>query len=218
MSVYILDTETTGLTAKDQIIELSYINLSHIEFSALGIHTNKVIEVEGMVDYLNIARGASEVYTEAFKPTVPIHPMAYQCHGKTIRDLIGCRPSKEAKIPEDMYYMIGHNITFDHKMLGKPAVKLIDSLKIVKKLRKTHEYFLNACFTETSNALDSLITAMYPEDCKHIILDKHSALDDCIKVVLLLAKLYELYTQNEKGEQIALWDTWEQLYNFSEGK
>ncbi len=126
MSIYICDTETTGLTAKDQVIELATIKLQpeihHLHSDALHESIMNPVLLE------NISS------SQLFNPTVPIHERAKAVHGYTKRSLLGKPCSKTVKLPEDAVLIIGHNIAFDIRMLGTPQVRSICTMNLAKKI------------------------------------------------------------------------------------
>ena len=105
--ILLLDTETTGLTPPIEVIEIAYLTLSN------------TISKE-LTDF----EWAMPTYTERFKPSGPIHPQASELHRIYLKDLLKCRPSSEVKIPSDTTILLGYNISFDHRVLGKPNTKL----------------------------------------------------------------------------------------------
>lgn len=195
--VYVLDTETTGLLATDQVIELAYHQLLPLkELTALGNSIGGGILKLGRIE-------AWEYVVQRFNPTVPINKHAYAVHGLSKLQLIKEPSSLKAAeyLPKDMKYMLGYNIPFDYKMLGRPKdVLLIDLLAVVRKLRKEHAEWKKLELPD--NKLDTYMKVMYPE----LNFNKqHSAKEDCIKSILLLCKV--LLTLPEV-------DSWEDLYTF----
>jgi DNA polymerase III epsilon subunit-like protein len=204
--VLILDTETTSVTAKDEVIELAYIQcpLNLREWVQDYTNYSQVQDTEMM----GFVVSSKEVYNEQFKPSVPISPHAHKVHGLSMLKLLGKRPSKEITLPKDIKYMCGHNALFDYRMLGKPeGVLLIDTLVIIRILRKLG--LLTNDNVEGKDKLDVLIAHYYPEISKNLIKPLHAALDDCYKVILLLNKILELLPNIS---------TWEDLYNLQPKK
>lgn len=168
--ILILDTETTGLTARCQVIELGYIEIAN--------------ELDSMV--------GPKPHIERFRPSVPINIAAYKVHGITLKDLIRCNRTSTITLPEDIEYLIGHNIIFDIRLLKQSnptlteqldKIKLIDTQALAKVLNKN----LTLGFAKVK--LDWLIEFYFPDTYKDIISVRHNALGDCVKVSLLLGKL-----------------------------
>lgn len=189
--VLILDCESTGVSNADEIIELAYIQASDDIRKFIAYY----IEAMPEIDF------PQQVYNERFNPSVPINPHASKVHGISKLKLLKCRPSSEAVIPANVKYLVGHNISFDHRMLGKPDVLLIDTLTLVKTLRKFRLITNND--DEGKDKLDVLIAHYFPEIAKTLIKPLHSALDDCYKVILLLSVILEKFPTIE---------TWDQLF------
>lgn len=183
--VIILDTETTGVGKNDQIIELSYV-----EVMPLNIFRHAPIPFY-----------ETTLYNERFFPSVPIQPEATKVHGIQFRDLLGKRRNDFVEIPKDVEFIIGHNIQFDYRMLGKPAgVKLICTLNLSKKI----EQFLDVKFE--SHKLDYLVEKL--SDGQLSIGGKyHAAKDDIMKNIFVLQKFLE---------QLPALQSWGDLYALQE--
>lgn len=178
--VIIADSETTGVGSADQIIELAYVELNEIPL----FKQDKPYKPETL-------------YNERFLPSVPIHSKALEVHGITFKDLLGKRKSEEVELPKDVTIMIGHNIQFDHRMLGKPEVKLICTLDLAKKMSK----FLGIEFP--NHKLDTLVEVLCPEKVTTQP-EKHSAQGDILKNIIVLQELLK------KLPNISSWDElWE---------
>jgi exodeoxyribonuclease X len=190
--VLILDSETTGLSSKDQIIELAYF-----------IPTD---DIRTWVDNFfvnNLDINTIAFFHERFNPSVPINPHAQKVHGIGKIKLLGCRKSEEVSIPEDTKYIIAHNAPFDYRMLRKPeGVLLIDTKGIVDTIRKLG--LLTNDADEGRDKLDNLIEHYFPEIAKTLCAEYHSAIGDCIKLVLLLSEILRLFPNI---------NTWDDLYN-----
>lgn len=102
MTAYILDSETTDKDAS----------------------TAEAIEVA----WINLESGAE--FTQRYKPSCPILFGAMATHNITPDELVDCPPSGSFKLPDDCEFLVGHNISFDHEIIGKPSVKLIDTLSL----------------------------------------------------------------------------------------
>jgi len=176
----IVDTETTGISSTDQIIELAYINVAALESypSDLPFYANKFT-----------------MFTERYCPSVPIHPQAEALHKIDKAMLVDCRPSEEIELPETEF-LIGHNVSFDSRMLGNPKTKLICTLALAKKIW-TKDKVINY-------KLITLIKELVPEGAA-LISEAHSAYADCQLVSILLH--YRL-------EKLPRVTNWEELYTY----
>lgn len=106
MSAVILDTETTGKT-NPLPIEVGYL----------------LIEEPGST--------YSSSYCERFNPGKPIELGAMAVHLILDQDVAKCRPYTEFTFP-DVEYMVGHNVDYDWKVLGRPKVKRICTLVLAR--------------------------------------------------------------------------------------
>lgn len=203
--VLILDTETTGITAKDQVIELAYITCGELVRNFVNGFSCLVLN-----NFDQLYTADCRMYNERFKPTVPINPHAYKVHGISMLKLLNCRPSSEAVIPADVKYLVGHNISFDHRMLNKPDVLLIDTLVLTRTLRKLG--MLSTDDMEGKDKLDVLIKHHFPHIASILIKPLHNALYDCYKVILLLSVILE------KFPNVSTWDALYELQTIGKKK
>lgn len=183
--VLILDTETTGLTNHPTHGHPQIIELSTIEFP-LHYNLQKLPSWMAHDDIKNKFLNSDNhpIYNELFNPSMDIHPEATAIHGKTKRDLLLCRRSELAKLPSDAKYLVGHNVKYDYRCLGKPeGYLLIDTLDICKLIRKYTPHNLKA----ESNKLDDLLIALNPSKFQQFTNEGfHRSLDDCFKCLLLI--------------------------------
>lgn len=180
--IFLLDTETTGLTSNDEVIELCYIELQENLEDFKQLFKTCKLNIRDYIVHLQ-----QDAYIERFRPSVPIHPKAYECHHIHMKDLISKRPSREIKLPAHMKYMIGHNIQFDHKKLGKPNVDLICTLWLVKFLIRKGK------FEAESASLDNLMKILYPQEIEFLCPKHHNAFIDVCKSALVLQKILEIF-------------------------
>lgn len=173
MKILLIDTETTGL--KDP----------------------QVIEVSGI--YLNDDLTLNSEFSVRYKPTKDIELQAMIKHGITEEDLIN-EKEYDFKLPENIKYLIGHNVDFDWLMIGKPEVKLIDTMSMARSIwpeaQMSLEY-LTYYLTEKSK---------YKKLIELIRENLHSSIFDCKLTFNLLKKIIE----NTNADNI------EKLYELSE--
>lgn len=116
MSAVILDTETTGTGDEDKIIEFA--------------HTQMLAAPRALTDF-------SEVNHFVFRYSCdrPISLGAMATHHIIDEDLKGF-PQFIGWVPEALGidYLVGHNIDFDWRMLGKPNVRRICTLALARSL------------------------------------------------------------------------------------
>lgn len=192
MSILILDTETTGISKTDQVIELAYYEAS-------------TLENEKDTRALNTLRDAISSYR--YFPTVPINPHAYAVHGIGLTQLAKSPASTTLTLPKNIKYIVGHNISFDKRILLQSNPKLEAELKAAKyictlSLAKTISKFAKTSYE--NHKLDTLAKHYYPE-VESLVTPLHSASNDVLKTLLVLLKLID-HTPNLK--------TWDDIYNF----
>ena len=162
MTIYITDTETTGLKPPIHPTEIAWI---HVDAALRNIHKTPVTTYR--------------TYVERFIPGKPIEEEASRITGITMKSLEGCRKHTDFKAPA-WEYLVGHNIAYDYRVLNKPAhVKLICTKELAMlAFDKTKYKDLR------NHKLGTLIAYLYPDTYEEILLDQHGALSDCISVYL----------------------------------
>lgn len=161
----ILDTETTGLTENDEVIELG------------------IVDMNGMV-----------LYEKRFCPDVPINPWAAKVNHLSIAMLRNCPKFSEADWNEIRKIIgnrkiLGHNIPFDARLIqqtflrhtGKKLVtdafdEMYDSKDIAKQWLKVEKYNLNDLTTYLGITRE----------------EQHSAADDCMLTLEFLNRLEDV--------------------------
>ena len=176
MRVAFIDTETTGTGENDQVIEVAYI----------------VCDSEYVCDSVQVV-GEHQRY----KPTVPIKFGAMATHHIIEEDLEGEPEFSTFKMPENISYLIGHNVDFDWKMLGKPDIPRICTLALARYMHPQLD-------SHTQSALAYALSAD-KNKARLAVAKAHSAVDD-VKVNIWL--LHEL-----AGEMRL---TWTQMWELSE--
>lgn len=168
----ILDTETTGTSDLDRVIQLGYIVLGAKEV---------------------------EVYNEFFTSDIPISYGAMEVHGITPDLLEGkstCRDSESYKRLQELNtnnnYMIIHNAPFDLGMLEKEGfktqMKVIDTLRVAKHVLPDEEAHRLQYFRYKMQ--------LYKEEAKEaatlgVEVKAHDAIGDVLILKLLLSRLKE---------------------------
>jgi exodeoxyribonuclease X len=206
MSVYILDCETTGINKSDQVIELAYY---------------KCLPLEDEISYLNnytkddlfnelLQSVSSLIYKKQFLPSCPINSFAQAVHGIARIQLLDKLPSYTVDVPDNIQYIIGHNISFDKRLLLQSNPKLnlkLDKVKYICTLNLARLLTKHLNIIYTNHKLDTLIEHYYPNYIDYLITPSHNAKGDVLKnflVVLQLIKhLPNIYT-------------WEDLYYMQE--
>lgn len=106
----IFDTEATGI--KDPVL----IEAAWIELESL--------------DPLTVVRP----FEQRYNPGKPITLGALATHHIMDEELVGCPPASSFSLPDDIEYIIGHNIDFDWEVIGKPEVKRVCTLALARKI------------------------------------------------------------------------------------
>ena len=175
--VIILDCETTGFQ-KPQVLEYA-----HVELNSLGYYPA-----------ITLLSTKHSVYEERFDVTNAIDPGAFNVHGIS-KAMVRGKPKFDflkLPIPESVAYMIGHNISYDHRVMGKASqLKRICTLKLAKALWKGLD----------SYKLTALMGTFFPDQHAAIVKDAHGALVD-VKLCLALLTKAKLEFEFQSWEEI----------------
>ena len=171
MKALILDTETTSADETAEIIEAAWID-----------------------------QDTGAEYCERFHPKGPITFGAMAVHHIMLHDLSFCRDSAEFTLP-DCEFVIGHNVDFDWRVMGSPAVKRICTLALCRYL-----------WPETdSHKQGAMMYFLFGADAQEIVKGAHNALEDVrMSQQILHACVGELM---QRG---VCCDTWEDIWQASE--
>lgn len=173
MTAIILDTETTGFEEPMEVIELAW----------------------GRWPRLSNSPGVDNFYHERFYPKGTLEWGAISTHHILPADLIGCRDAALApnSLPEDVSYIIGHNVDFDWKALGCPPVKRICTLALARSLYPEMD----------SHRLGSMMYRLFgmTEETRERVKKAHSAMDDVLMTGMILGAMMPGVT-----DLVALWN------------
>ena len=166
-----------------------------------GIIEPVLIEAAGIIINGSPFNEQTETFNSRYNPGKPISFGAMATHNILDCDLENCPPATEFKLPENTTYLVGHNIDFDWEVIGKPEVRLIDTLPMARKLWPHFD----------SHNLGALSYALCDEFARPKIREKligrHSALTDvelCLELLRFILK--------EKTEL----KSWGDIWRFSE--
>jgi exodeoxyribonuclease X len=109
VSAIIFDTETTGLESPE-VIEAAWLR----------------VDVNCAV--------LDDSFASRYRPSKPITLGAMATHHIVDADLVNEPPSSSFRLPDDVEYLIGHNVDFDWGAIGKPDVKRIDVLAMCRAI------------------------------------------------------------------------------------
>jgi DNA polymerase III epsilon subunit-like protein len=199
--VLVLDSETTGISKTDQVIELAYIDLGAFTFDQLQS------DRKDFEDFKHALRTYISCFR--FKPTVSINPHAYEVHRIGFSELKDCPSSTSIDMPE-VHYMVGHQISFDQRMLEQSNARNIATLKDVKyictkELAKAIEKALGLKYE--NHKLDTLVKHYYPTEYESLVSETHDARGDVVKTIIVLLAMLE---------HLPAITSWEELYNFQQ--
>jgi exodeoxyribonuclease X len=189
MQVFIADSETTGLVAP-QACEIGWL---HVQDTLAEF---KQTVVDNPVAFLGDNSYFLSVYEQRFRPTKPIELQASKVTGIYMKDVLHCPSITTFEFPKSVKYMIGHNIAYDHRVFGKPDVKLICTKELAQLVFPKDKGL-------KSHKLTTIIEWLYPEEGTTLVANAHGAVLDCKLVYLVLLKVLEKLPQVETWEQLA---------------
>jgi exodeoxyribonuclease X len=168
---YIIDTETTGLVEPMEPISFAY-KAVHSDLRTLDTTVGRVVAA---TDGLTVE--------QFFKPSKLIEWGAMATHGILMSDLEGYPPAASCKLPADCTHLIGHNIDYDWKVLGKPNVKRICTLAMARSAWPTLDsHTLSALMYYTKGATPAT---------RELLKSAHGAAVDVGLVAVLLPTLLD---------------------------
>ena len=170
----IFDTEATGIK-EPVLIEAAWLELASIE---PFIVTNP--------------------FVQRYNPGKPITLGALATHHIMDEELVDCPPASSFRLPDDVSYIIGHNVDFDWEVIGKPEIKRICTLALARKLWPNLD----------SHTQSALLYYLERNSAREQLRNAHSALTDVgIGAVILdhicqqlkVKTVEDLYTESEKA-------------------
>lgn len=115
MKAIIFDTETTGTDHEtDQVIEAALLYMPAFPAQVLTAPNAKHFTH----------------FEQRYRPTVRISYGAQATHHILASDLVDCPGPEAFRLPDDVDCLIGHNVDFDWRMIGEPAIARIDTLAL----------------------------------------------------------------------------------------
>lgn len=178
MTAYIFDSETTGLN-EPHLIEAAWLKLKDI--SSLTV----------TADFL-----------QRYKPGKPIELSALATSHILDEELDGCEPYNTFALPDDVEYLIGHNVDYDWRVIGEPDVKRICTRALSSKLWPAAD----------SHTQSAMIYLHYRTEAAGLLRNAHAALDDVKNCRLLLVKILDTLAVT-LGRPVS---DWEELWDISE--
>lgn len=169
----VFDTETTG-TDTPEIIEAAWIQLDN-------------------PDNLTIL----DSFEQRYRPEGPIRLGALATHHIYDEELVDCPPSASFQLPDQVTYLIGHNIDYDWQAAGQPEVRRICTLALSRYLYPELD----------SHSQSALLYHTHRTQAREWLRNAHSAMAD---VKNCLHNLRALLKQASKIH------SWEDLWQLSE--
>lgn len=205
--IFVLDTETTGLSNHPTRGHPEIVSVGLVDFEEPFLSTSKNTVSTSCVRFLHLdwsiedfikdCRFSDEGVGEElyYKPSMPIHPEASAIHGFYIEDLQDFPSSESFKLPDGTKYLIGFNIAYDYRCIGKPeGVELICLQRLSKALKKLHSAYEGV--DKADNVLRQLIEAeptlndvQRSQILGYFLTGQHGALKDCHKNIVILSCL-----------------------------
>lgn len=178
MSALIFDTETTG-GEPPLLIEAAWIKFEGDE----GLDLRP-----------------SERFDQRYNPGQPSTFGALATHHILDIELRDCPPPSEFSLPEDVNYLVGHNVDYDWAVIGKPRVRLICTLALARSLFPTLD----------SHSLGALAYYLLGAEARPLLKDAHTAAAD-VEVTRHVLRHLVGYLRAQ-----GMPATWEALYEASE--
>lgn len=176
--IIILDTETTGFN-EPEVVEMAYLEVNYPE-----------LRVQNAFD-------------EYYMPSKPIELGALATHHILMSELEGSKHSNTCKLPNNVEYVIGHNVDFDLKVLGADEnLKRIDTLALSRYLVPDLD----------SYSQGAMMYYFMGDSAKERLKEAHNALADVCNCRELLIQLLQVI--NEDNGLFP--ETIEHLYQLSE--
>ena len=170
----IFDTEATGIK-EPVLIEAAWLELASIEPITV---TNP--------------------FVQRYNPGKPITLGALATHHIMDEELVDCPSASSFKLPDDVSYIIGHNVDFDWEVIGKPEIKRICTLALARKLWPDLD----------SHTQSALLYYLERNSAREQLRNAHSALTDVGICAVILDHICQqlgvktaedLYAESEKA-------------------
>ena len=152
LKIIIFDTEATDIK-EPVLIEAAWLEISNLQ----------PLTITGE-------------FVQRYNPGKAISLGALATHHVLDEELVDCPPASSFKLPDDLEYLIGHNIDFDWQVLGKPNVKRICTLALARKVWPELD----------SHSQSALLYYLDRKNAREQLRNAHSALADvgiCSKIL-----------------------------------
>lgn len=190
MRAIIADTESTGFADDSEIIEAAWIDVP-----------STIKEFMSLKRYSGLS-----YYHQRFKPTSQMQFGAMATHNIIPDDLEDMARSELFEYPDDVHYLIGHNIDYDWRMFGEPTGFRICTLALSRWLfPELDSHKQTAMIYFMGWQIGDL------EWARNLVKESHNALID-VNVCAILLRFLILEIQ-KRG---MMCDTWHDLHALSE--
>ncbi len=193
MSIYVADTETSGVSKTDQVIQYAAIRIPNDRGSLLTHTVTTPLFQQHATNTFIPTIAICDITKNHYNPTVKINPHAYDVHGISKVSLLKYPSTAIFRVPP-MEILIGHNSVFDLRMLAQTDPTFDpDSVAVIctMRLAKAIEKISGKVFGFESYSLKHIFKFFYPQWADLYETQLHDALGDCEMTLLILVKLWE---------------------------
>jgi exodeoxyribonuclease X len=137
-------------------------------------------------------------FVQRYNPGKPITLGALATHHIMDEELVDCPSASSFKLPDDVSYIIGHNVDFDWEVIGKPEIKRICTLALARKIWPDLD----------SHTQSALLYYLERNSAREQLRNAHSALTDVGICAVILDHICQqlgvkttedLYAESEKA-------------------
>lgn len=174
----IVDTETTGISSSDKMIEYAHLSLPILE----DLQSVNTIYSHAEVTSLR----------SIWNPGIDINPQATAVHGYT-KEMLMQYPPVEGFQLETTKYIIGHNVDFDCRFIGEPTAKRICTIRLARLAWPKG--------TVPNYKLVGLIEHLISNG-EDLTKEAHGALADCYLTFILLDRILKQFPRITSWEEL----------------
>jgi DNA polymerase III epsilon subunit-like protein len=193
MKLYVIDTESTGVSKTDQVIQYASIEIPEDRASLLTHSVTTPIFQQLKDNTFQATKAILDIKLEHYNPTVKINPHAYDVHGISKIFLLKYPSVSTFRMPK-ADILIGHNTIFDTRLIAQTDPTFdIGSVKVIctMRLAKAIEKISGNVFGFESYSLSNIFKFFYPQWADLYQTQLHNALGDTEMCLLILVKLWE---------------------------
>lgn len=201
MKIIVIDSETTGIAKTDNVIELAVFSSNIKNFKDYNVTSETF---RNFVEWLH-----EETSVSRYKPKVPINPRAYEVHNIGLSALHDKPCTSTVTVPENIDYIVGHNISFDIRMLlqSNPELEWLNDVPSICTMELARGIKKNLKIPLPSAKLSELTQHYYPEHTELLVPNAHAAKSDVVNTILIALAML----QHVPGIE-----TWDELFEFQQ--